>query len=767
MADNKTQIIITARDETRAAFQSVQASLGNLEKSAIGLGPIFAGLGAALTFGAFANTINNTLKFAAALDDMSEATGASVENLSALSGVAKIGGHDLGMVETSLQKLAKALHGTGEETKGASAALEAIGLSAAELRGMDTAEALLAVSKALDQFQDGSGKAAVAIALLGKSGANALPFLKDLAEQSELVGKVTTEQAALAEAYEKSLNKLSASFGAAGKAAAYELLPFLEKLTSELVKARDESGSFASVFGDGVRVAMETVAVIGVNVVYVFKQIGNEIGGIAAQIAALGRFDFKGFSAINEMMKEDAAAARIEVDRLSASLLNTGKEPKAKPDEKPKLGFKAPEETVKVTKAAGSRAQKEDDYTKLIKSLQEKIAVEQINIETVGKATQAEKDYAKYQADVASGAVKLTAEQQRVVGAYYETYIARQQDAKAAAELNKAIEDQTEAMRRYGQSLDDELAKLQKETELYGLSERAVASRTVALLEDAIATARANGAYEDQVAYLERELELRKAIADQTDRKEVASILAQTPSAKEAQTASKKAALDRALANKEITAAQYDEAIKVVEEKLDQMSEFAIQAARNMQDAFADFLFDPFANGVKGMVRAFADAVRRMVAEALSAQLLNALFGDMGKTGKIGGLVGSFFGVASGAASGGSTAGFIPYAWANGGIMTSDGPLPLNRYAGGGVADRPQLAMFGEGRMPEAYVPLPDGRNIPVRMHGQAQAPAQNIRIVNAFDVSVVGDYLGSAAGERLIINAVQRNSRSVRQAIA
>lgn len=767
MADNKTQIIITARDETRAAFQSVQASLGNLEKSAIGLGPIFAGLGAALTFGAFANTINNTLKFAAALDDMSEATGASVENLSALSGVAKIGGHDLGMVETSLQKLAKALHGTGEETKGASAALEAIGLSAAELRGMDTAEALLAVSKALDQFQDGSGKAAVAIALLGKSGANALPFLKDLAEQSELVGKVTTEQAAQAEAYEKSLNKLSASFGAAGKAAAYELLPFLEKLTSELVKARDESGSFASVFGDGVRVAMETVAVIGVNVVYVFKQIGNEIGGIAAQIAALGRFDFKGFSAINEMMKEDAAAARIEVDRLSASLLNTGKEPKAKPDEKPKLGFKAPEETVKVTKAAGSRAQKEDDYTKLIKSLQEKIAVEQINIETVGKATQAEKDYAKYQADVASGAVKLTAEQQRVVGAYYETYIARQQDAKAAAELNKAIEDQTEAMRRYGQSLDDELAKLQKETELYGLSERAIASRTVALLEDAIATARANGAYEDQVAYLERELELRKAIADQTDRKEVASILAQTPSAKEAQTASKKAALDRALANKEITAAQYDEAIKVVEEKLDQMSEFAIQAARNMQDAFADFLFDPFANGVKGMVKAFADAVRRMVAEALSAQLLNALFGDMGKSGKIGGLVGSFFGVASGAVSGGSTAGFIPYAWANGGIMTSDGPLPLNRYAGGGVADRPQLAMFGEGRMPEAYVPLPDGRNIPVRMHGQAQAPAQNIRIVNAFDVSVVGDYLGSAAGERLIINAVQRNSRSVRQAIA
>lgn len=56
----------------------------------------------------------------------------------------------------------------------------------------------------------------------------------------------------------------------------------------------------------------------------------------------------------------------------------------------------------------------------------------------------------------------------------------------------------------------------------------------------------------------------------------------------------------------------------------------------------------------------------------------------------------------------------------NGGVMTSRGPLPLRRYAGGGVADSPQLTLFGEGRMPEAYVPLPDGRSIPVAMRGQS-----------------------------------------------
>lgn len=60
------------------------------------------------------------------------------------------------------------------------------------------------------------------------------------------------------------------------------------------------------------------------------------------------------------------------------------------------------------------------------------------------------------------------------------------------------------------------------------------------------------------------------------------------------------------------------------------MSQYAIQAARSMQTSFADFLFDPFAGGLKGMVRGFATALRRMMANALAARLSRALFGGMG-----------------------------------------------------------------------------------------------------------------------------------------
>jgi lambda family phage tail tape measure protein len=78
-------------------------------------------------------------------------------------------------------------------------------------------------------------------------------------------------------------------------------------------------------------------------------------------------------------------------------------------------------------------------------------------------------------------------------------------------------------------------------------------------------------------------------------------------------------------------------------------------------------------------------------------------------------------------AGGGGTAGFGmgsivssmfkgagPVQFARGGVMTSHGPLKLQTYARGGIANSPQVAMFGEGSMPEAYVPLPDGKRIPV-----------------------------------------------------
>ena len=64
--------------------------------------------------------------------------------------------------------------------------------------------------------------------------------------------------------------------------------------------------------------------------------------------------------------------------------------------------------------------------------------------------------------------------------------------------------------------------------------------------------------------------------------------------------------------------------------------------------------------------------------------------------------------------------------FAGGGIMTQYGELPLRQYQGGGMATSPQVAVFGEGSTPEAYVPVPSGR-IPVEIKMPANS---NVRPV-------------------------------------
>jgi len=73
---------------------------------------------------------------------------------------------------------------------------------------------------------------------------------------------------------------------------------------------------------------LETLIVLASDVAFVFKSMGREIGGIAAQFSAMGAaggvFTSEGRAAwtqVGNMMKEDAAAARLELDRFQASVV--------------------------------------------------------------------------------------------------------------------------------------------------------------------------------------------------------------------------------------------------------------------------------------------------------------------------------------------------------------------------------------------------------------------------------------------------------------
>ncbi|EPM1410152.1 TPA: hypothetical protein ACQ5TF_002523, partial [Klebsiella pneumoniae] len=80
-----------------------------------------------------------------------------------------------------------------------------------------------------------------------------------------------------------------------------------------------------------------------------------------------------------------------------------------------------------------------------------------------------------------------------------------------------------------------------------------------------------------------------------------------------------------------------------------------------------------------------------------------------------------------------------------GGIMGPNGVIPLKTYSKGGIATSPQLALFGEGKDNEAYVPLPDGRSIPVTMTGNIGGGGTIAPV--AINISVNSDGSSSTSG--------------------
>lgn len=185
-----------------------------------------------------------------------------------------------------------------------------------------------------------------------------------------------------------------------------------------------------------------------------------------------------------------------------------------------------------------------------------------------------------------------------------------------------------------------------------------------------------------------------------------------------------------------------------------QFEEFGLQAARNLQTAFADLFYD-IDQGLDGLLRGFLDVLRRMLSEAMSAQLLKALFGSLdgaadGKEGGFWAMVRGFLGSFGGGSAKGNVfqaGAMVPFA--NGGIVK--GPITFPMANG-------QFGLMGEAG-PEAIMPLrrgPGGR-LGVDASAGGQAPEVNIRQITVLDPAELASHLFSAQNERVIVQYLDR----------
>lgn len=100
---------------------------------------------------------------------------------------------------------------------------------------------------------------------------------------------------------------------------------------------------------------------------------------------------------------------------------------------------------------------------------------------------------------------------------------------------------------------------------------------------------------------------------------------------------------------------------------------------------------------------------------------------------------------------------------ADGGIMTAYGAMPLRRYEGGGVANSPQLAMYGEGDGPEAFVPLDHGA-IPVRFAND-NGGRGDTKVDNHFGDIIINGSVDASTLDKIKLSQFQQ-AQDVKRAI-
>ena len=187
-----------------------------------------------------------------------------------------------------------------------------------------------------------------------------------------------------------------------------------------------------------------------------------------------------------------------------------------------------------------------------------------------------------------------------------------------------------------------------------------------------------------------------------------------------------------------LSAEQYQKAVLKLNEEFQksnektvEMSAYAKRAAENIQDAFADFLFDPFASSSNDMAINFINVIRRIVAEKAALQILDKNF--------IGGTVDKGLGMLSGL---------------------------FDFNAGGGYVPSNSLSVVGE-RGPEiikgpAYVQDTAGSAYALSQQSN-NGKSGNIVINNNINANDMIAFMSSTAGKKVITNAVSANKQKLK----
>lgn len=315
----------------------------------------------------------------------------------------------------------------------------------------------------------------------------------------------------------------------------------------------DAAGAAVAVLGK----VLETVVLIGSDVMFVLNGIGREIGGIAAQAGAVLSGDFAGAAAIRREMIADNERARAALDKFQASVAGSTDRILAQRDALKSNSLSAAENANEMARLAGRVGTASSGYVKLKSSVVDTTAASKAAAKAAKEAT----DAAKAQADLAEKTRKAMIERQ-------DAYI---------ASLNKAAESEEAQLLRLRDQYIELVAGKEVLAELVNLREE---ERAVALDRQADGTGWQEEADELRaIAKLIREqIALRKGAASAAASQEVSA-------------ANEKAAQD-ALAEWQRTADQIGQSLA------DSLMDGGKNAAEYIEDLFRTMVLRPVIEAV-------------------------------------------------------------------------------------------------------------------------------------------------------------------------
>jgi hypothetical protein len=629
----KERVELETIDKSAAVMRQIQGQWNQLRSSIDTVKNTLAAVGVTVGAGAMLALYHDVLKANAAMDDLSESTGSSVETLSGLSRVAKVGSTDFNLVTESMGRMIKGLKGADEEGQNAAAALAHLGVSAKNADGTfrDQGEVMVEVAQKLSMYADSGNKVAIVQDLYGKGAQKLLPYLKDLAEGTDRLNTLTGKQAAEAEAAEKNIRRLQLAFEDTRRELTIEFTPALSDFIEKLMAARRATGNIVAgaammLFTDSDNAAAE-LRRLKAELADLEKPSMFSSGWLTGPLRQQAISGTHQQIAFLEMLQAQrgAATARLGRSDPNSPLFEFGGQPLdyQSPSKKkdPKGGLAPYDAAVLQLKLQASKAQFQDNEyinTQL-----------EIQAGKYGELTEAQKQHL----------LQLAAErtvQQSLAAQRKEEIEGREKAAQGINEYNEALQKTAD----HYLDLAEPYRVVMREQETLNL-----------LLEKGIITLEQYQAVQNHL------VDTRINVIKISSESQAAAAAGQSLGLSFA------SAMDQIVFNS-------GRAVH----GLDLLKAAALDVAKVV---YGQLVTDPLAKGIGAGLKKF-----------LEPDLSQDAFAQ-----------GNF---------------------AGGGVMTSRGPMPLRRYGSGGVASRAQLAVFGEGSQPEAYVPLPDGRRIPVQMKGDS-----------------------------------------------